>query len=82
MLINEVNIAADLEKNWAVVAEAIQTILRREGVDKPYELLKDLTRNNAKIDEKVFIDFISQLDISENVKKELFSITPFNYTGY
>jgi adenylosuccinate lyase len=71
-----------LEKNWIVISEAIQTILRREGIDKPYELLKDLTRNNAKIDEKIFIDFISQLDISENVKKELLSITPFNYTGY
>jgi len=82
LVVNKQIITEDLEKNWIVISEAIQTILRREGVDKPYELLKDLTRNNAKIDEKVFIDFISQLDISENVKKELFSITPFNYTGY
>ena len=82
LVVNKQKITEDLEKNWIVISEAIQTILRREGVDKPYELLKDLTRNNAKIDEKVFIDFISQLDISENVKKELFSITPFNYTGY
>ena len=82
LVVNKQKITEDLEKNWIVISEAIQTILRREGVDKPYELLKDLTRNNAKIDEKVFIDFISQLDISENVKKELISITPFNYTGY
>ena len=82
LVVNKQKITEDLEKNWIVISEAIQTILRREGVDKPYELLKDLTRNNAKIDQKVFIDFISQLDISENVKKELFSITPFNYTGY
>ena len=82
LVVNKQKITDDLEKNWIVISEAIQTILRREGVDKPYELLKDLTRNNAKIDEKVFIDFISQLDISENVKKELLSITPFNYTGY
>jgi len=82
LVVNKQKITEDLEKNWIVISEAIQTILRREGVDKPYELLKDLTRNNAKIDQKVFIDFISQLDISENVKKELLSITPFNYTGY
>ena len=82
LVVNKQKITEDLEKNWIVISEAIQTILRREGVDKPYELLKDLTRNNAKIDEKVFIDFISQLDISENIKKELISITPFNYTGY
>lgn len=82
LVVNKQKITEDLEKNWIVISEAIQTILRREGVDKPYELLKDLTRNNVKIDQKVFIDFISQLDISENVKKELLSITPFNYTGY
>ena len=82
LVVNKQKITEDLENNWIVISEAIQTILRREGVDKPYELLKDLTRNNAKIDQKVFIDFISQLDISENVKKELLLITPFNYTGY
>lgn len=82
LVINKQKINEDLEKNWIVISEAIQTVLRREGVDKPYELLKDLTRNNAKIDQKVLIDFISKLDISENVKKELLSITPFNYTGY
>ena len=82
LVVNKQKITKDLEKNWIVISEAIQTILRREGFGKPYELLKDLTRKNAKIDEKVFIDFIFQLDISENVKKELLSITPFNYTGY
>jgi len=82
LVVNKQKITEDLENNWIVISEAIQTILRREGVDKPYELLKDLTRNNDKIDQKVFIDFISQLDISENVKKELLSITPYNYTGY
>ena len=70
LVVNKQKITEDLEKNWIVISEAIQTILRREGVDKPYELLKDLTRNNAKIDQKVFIDFISQLDISRNCKSK------------
>ena len=82
LLVNEVRIKEDLKKNWIVIAEAIQTILRREGVDKPYELLKDLTRNNTKVDENVFNEFILKLDISEKVKEELKDITPFNYTGY
>lgn len=82
LLVNEVRIKEDLKNNWIVIAEAIQTILRREGVDKPYELLKDLTRNNTKVDENVFNEFILKLDISEKVKKELKDITPFNYTGY
>ena len=82
LLVNEGRIKEDLKNNWIVIAEAIQTILRREGVDKPYELLKDLTRNNAKVDENVFNEFIIKLDISEKVKKELKDITPFNYTGY
>ena len=82
LLVNEVRIKEDLKKNWIVIAEAIQTILRREGVDKPYELLKDLTRNNTKVDENVFNEFIIKLDISEKVKEELKDITPFNYTGY
>ena len=82
LLVNESRINEDLKKNWIVIAEAIQTILRREGVDKPYELLKDLTRNNTKVDENVFNEFIIKLDISEKVKKELKDITPFNYTGY
>ena len=82
LLVTEVRIQEDLKNNWIVIAEAIQTILRREGVDKPYELLKDLTRNNTKVDENVFNEFIIKLDISEKVKKELKDITPFNYTGY
>ena len=82
LLVNEVRIKEDLKKNWIVISEAIQTILRREGVDKPYELLKDLTRNNTKVDENVFNEFILKLDISEKVKEELKDITPFNYTGY
>ena len=82
LLVNEGRIKKDLKNNWIVIAEAIQTILRREGVDKPYELLKDLTRNNTKVDENVFNEFIIKLDISEKVKKELKDITPFNYTGY
>ena len=82
LLVNEVRIQEDLKNNWIVIAEAIQTILRREGVDKPYELLKDLTRNNTKVDENVFNEFIIKLDISEKGKKELKDITPFNYTGY
>ena len=82
LLVNEVRIKEDLKNNWIVISEAIQTILRREGVDKPYELLKDLTRNNTKVDENVFNEFIIKLDISEKVKKELKDITPFNYTGY
>ena len=82
LLVNEDRIKEDLKKNWIVISEAIQTILRREGVDKPYELLKDLTRNYTKVDENVFNEFILKLDISEKVKEELKDITPFNYTGY
>ena len=82
LLVNEDRIKEDLKNNWIVIAEALQTILRREGVNKPYELLKDLTRNNTKVDENVFNQFIIKLDISEKVKKELKDITPFNYTGY
>ncbi len=81
LLINEKKIRQDLEDNWIVVAEAIQTILRREGFDKPYELLKDLTRTNAKIGEKEIHDFIGSLNISDTIKEELRGITPFNYTG-
>tara|TARA_B100001057_G_scaffold495732_1_gene595430 strand:- start:3 stop:1340 length:1338 start_codon:yes stop_codon:yes gene_type:complete len=82
LLVNEVRIKEDLKENWIVIAEAIQTILRREGIDKPYELLKDLTRNNTKVDESIFNEFILKLDVSEKVKEELKDITPFNYTGY
>lgn len=79
--LNEAAIQADLEENWAVVAEAIQTILRREGFPKPYEALKDLTRTNSKITEDSISEFISNLPISDELKAELSAISPFNYTG-
>jgi len=79
--VNEDAINADLDANWAVVAEAIQTILRREGYPKPYEALKSLTRTNEEINEAAIKSFISSLDISDSVKKELDQITPFNYVG-
>jgi adenylosuccinate lyase len=71
----------DLESNWAVVAEALQTILRREGYPKPYETLLDLTRENQKISQDSVIVFIDSLDISDELKNELKAVTPFNYTG-
>ena len=77
-----VALRADLERNWAVVAEGIQTILRREGYPNPYETLKALTRTGAAIDEKVIADFIETLDVSESVKAELRAITPWSYTGF
>ena len=79
--LNKEAIDADLEANWAVVAEAIQTILRRDGFPKPYETLKALTRNNEKITEFSIKRFIESLDVSEKTKYELKQITPFNYTG-
>jgi adenylosuccinate lyase len=79
--LNEATIQADLEENWAVVAEAIQTVLRRENFPKPYEALKDLTRTNSKITEESIAEFISNLPISDDLKAELSAITPFNYTG-
>ncbi len=79
--LNEAAIHADLDDNWAVVAEAIQTVLRREGFPKPYEALKDLTRTNTKITEESISVFISNLPISAELKAELGAITPFNYTG-
>ena len=78
---NEAVIRLDLEENWAVVAEAIQTILRREGFPKPYEALKDLTRKNEKITEVSIKAFIDGLAIEEGVKEELRAITPYNYIG-
>ena len=78
---NEAIIKKDLEENWAVVAEAIQTVLRREGYPKPYEALKDLTRKNEKITENSIKDFIQGLDVSGSVKAELLLITPYNYVG-
>lgn len=79
--LNQAAIDADLEENWAVVAEAIQTVLRREGFPKPYEALKDLTRKNDKITERAIKEFIETLDISEKTKYELKQITPFTFTG-
>ncbi|HOA39257.1 MAG TPA: adenylosuccinate lyase [Flavihumibacter sp.] len=81
LVLNEAKIDADLEANWAVVAEAIQTILRRENYPKPYEALKDLTRGKSAIDKKAIHSFISGLKISAALKKELKQITPHNYTG-
>ena len=81
ILVNTEKINSDLEKNWIVIAEGIQTILRREGFPKPYEALKELTRNNQKINKKTFIVFIENLEISDEIKKELKKISPFNYTG-
>jgi len=81
LVLNEQKLEVDLEHNWAVVAEAIQTILRRENYPNPYEALKDLTRGNAAIDKKSIQAFISGLKVSVAVKKELKAITPQNYTG-
>jgi adenylosuccinate lyase len=80
-LLNEQKLYDDLDKNWAVVAEAIQTILRREGFPNPYEALKNLTRNNALITKDSITDFIGQLAVSDEIKTELKNITPHNYTG-
>ncbi|UAB80346.1 adenylosuccinate lyase [Marixanthomonas sp. SCSIO 43207] len=81
LLLNEAKFNEDLEKNWAVVAEAIQTILRREGYANPYETLKGLTRTNEAITKQSIADFIETLEVSEAVKKEMRVITPSNYTG-
>ncbi|MVN21841.1 adenylosuccinate lyase [Mucilaginibacter arboris] len=81
LVLNEAAIRADLEDNWVVVAEAIQTILRREGYPNPYEALKDLTRVSGHVDEHTIANFVNQLNISEELKQELIAITPFNYTG-
>jgi adenylosuccinate lyase len=81
LILNQSKIAEDLEKNWAVVAEAIQTVLRRENYPNPYETLKQLTRTNEIITRESIHRFIDTLDISEQLKEELKSITPENYTG-
>ncbi|WP_367768337.1 adenylosuccinate lyase [Flavobacterium sp. WC2421] len=81
LLLNESKFHEDLEKNWAVVAEAIQTILRREGYPNPYEALKGLTRTNEAIDKKAIHGFIATLDVSEEIKAELMKITPSNFLG-
>jgi len=82
IVVNEEKISSDLENNWAVVAEALQTILRREGFHKPYEALLDLTRTNQKITKESITGFIENLDVSESLKSEMKGITPFNYTGF
>jgi len=81
LILNKEKLQVDLKDNWAVVAEAIQNILRREGYPQPYETLKALTRTNEKMTEKIIHDFIDKLDVSEVVKKELKAIRPENYTG-
>ena len=81
LILNEDKLRQDLENNWAVVAEAIQTILRREGYPNPYEALKALTRTNEKINQETITNFINTLNVSDSVKQELASITPSNYTG-
>lgn len=82
LLLNEAAISRDLDNMWNVVAEAIQTILRREGYEKPYETLKALTRTNSKVDAESIASFIDTLKVSDAVKKELKAITPHNYTGF
>ena len=81
LVLNEAKLKADLENNWAVIAEAIQTILRRENYPQPYEALKELTRGKTSINKKTIHQFISKLKVSASVKKELKSVTPHNYTG-
>lgn len=82
LLLNEAAISRDLDNMWNVVAEAIQTILRREGYEKPYETLKALTRPNSKVDAESIASFIDTLKVSDAVKEELKAITPHNYTGF
>jgi adenylosuccinate lyase len=81
LILNRDAIDQDLNDNWAVIAEGIQNILRREGFEKPYELLKDLTRGKNKLNKEDFADWIGQLPISTEVKETLLKISPFNYTG-
>jgi len=82
LILNEDALQADLHRNWAVVAEAIQTILRREGYPNPYETLKALTRTGSVIDENTIKTFIDGLQVSDSVKEELYRITPWSYTGF
>jgi len=81
LILNKEAFEKDLENNWAVVAEALQTVLRREGYPKPYEALKELTRTNTHITKESISAFIDTLNVSDAVKKELKRITPGNYTG-
>ena len=80
LVLNEEKIQDDLNKNWAVCAEAIQTILRRESYPNPYEALKDLTRTNSVINEESISNFINELEVSDELKEQLQKITPYNYT--
>jgi len=82
LIVNKGAIEADLEKNWVVVAEALQSILRREGVPGAYELLKDLTRTNSAMNQERIHEFVDGLDVSSDIKTELKQVTPFNYVGY
>ena len=81
LILNEEKLQEDLDNTWAVVAEAIQTILRREAYPHPYEALKALTRTNQKMTKETLHAFIQQLEVSDDVKEELMAITPMNYTG-
>ena len=81
LVLNTEKIQEDLQNNWAVIAEAVQTILRRVGYPDPYEAFKGLTRTNEKVTQKTMSHFIETLDVSDEVKKELRKITPENYTG-
>lgn len=81
LILNESAFKADLENNWAVVAEAIQTILRREGYPKPYEALKDLTRTNTHVTQATIAEFVDNLSVSDEIKNEIKAISPSNYTG-
>src|SRR5690606_8773671 len=82
LIVNQDRIGRDLGENWVVVAEALQTILRREGYPKPYEALMALTRTNEKITGETIRLFIDTLDVTEAVREEMKAITPFNYTGF
>jgi adenylosuccinate lyase len=81
IVVNEAAIRSDLDQNWAVIAEAFQTILRRENYPNPYEKLKELTRKNEKLTKENLSSFIDKLDVSDKIKNELRTVTPFNYTG-
>ena len=81
LIVNHAKINKELNENWAIISEAIQTILRREGIKNPYEKLKELTRQNEKIREEDIVNFIDSLELSEKIKKELKKINPTNYTG-
>jgi adenylosuccinate lyase len=82
LIVNEDKIKSDLENSWSVITEAIQTILRREGFPKPYETLLDFTRTNQIITRESIVNFIESLEISDELKTELKTITPFNFTGF